>query len=80
MKTKKPCGWHTAVNPSTLGLRQQGHQSVDILSYTEKPPQKTNTEQTTMRKGTFPLIPQTRMVRDYFEKWSINILELLGSK
>jgi len=45
MKTKKPCGWHTVVNPSTRGLRQQGHQSVDILSYTEKPPQKTQSKQ-----------------------------------
>lgn len=68
------------MNPSTLGLRQQSHQSVDILSYTEKPPQKTNTEQTTMRKGTFPLIAQIQMVRDYLEKWSINILKILGTK
>lgn len=68
------------MNPRTLGLRQQSHQSVDILSYTEKPPQKTNTEQTTMRKGTFPLIAQIQMVRDYLEKWSINILKILGTK
>lgn len=67
-ENQKASGWHAAVNPSTLGLRQQGYQSVDILSSTEKPPQKTNTEQTTTRKGTFPLIPQTPMVRDYFEK------------
>jgi hypothetical protein len=77
-KSQKPCGWHTAVNPSSLRLRQQDSKSVDILSYTERPSQKTHREnhheKGDITTDTIDTI-EMQMIRDCFEKWSINILK-----